>query len=59
MFFDRTDPSAFRKAFSLSHKETLHNQPNNFPRRQNILPQFPRPPDHCHPAKPSSKLAQY
>ena len=56
---DRTDPSAFREAFRLRPKETHHNRPYTFHRPQNILPQFPRPPDHCHPAQQSPKLAQY
>ena len=56
---DQTDPSAFREAFRLRLKETHHNRLNNFHRCQNIFPQFPRPPDHCHPAKPSPKLAQH
>ena len=45
---DRTDPSAFREAFRVRLKETHHNRLNNFHCRQNI----PRPPGHCHPAKP-------
>ena len=31
----------------------------NFNSRQNILLQFPRPPDDFHPTKPFPKLAQY